>query len=55
MWDCELADEAYRGYAVACHDEGRSLLDFVGPESEDYRHEHGEDVNWDCEELGVGG
>ena len=55
MWDCELADEAYGGDAVACHDEGGALLDFVGPEGEDDCHEHGEDVDWDCEELGVGG
>jgi hypothetical protein len=55
MWDRELADKAYRGDAVACHDERRPLLDSVGPEGEDDGHEHGEDVNWDCEELGVGG
>jgi hypothetical protein len=51
----ELADEAYSSDAIACHDERRSLMDFVGPECEDDGHEHGEDVDWDCEELGIGG
>ena len=53
--NCELADEAYRGDTVARHDERRPLLDSVGPESEDDCHEHGEDVDWDREELGVRG
>ena len=55
MWDRELADKAYRGDAVACHDERRPLLDSVGPEGEDDGHEHSEDVDWDREELGVRG
>jgi hypothetical protein len=53
--DRELANETCRRDAVARHDEGRSLLHFVRPECENDGHEHREDVDWDCEELGVGG
>ena len=41
--------------AEAGHDEGGALLHAVGPEGEDEDHDGGEDVDWDCEELCVGG
>lgn len=55
MRDGEFRDEAYNGEAEAGHDEWGALLDAVGPEGEDEDHDRGEDVDWDCEELGIGG
>ena len=55
VWDRELANETCRCDAVASHDEGRPLLHFIRPECEDNGHEHGEDVDRNREELGVGG
>ncbi len=45
--NCKLADEAHGGQTEAGHDEGRALLDSVGPEGEDQGHDHGEDVDGD--------
>ena len=51
----KLADETCCGDAEASHNEGRSLFDSIGSESEDQGHGHGEDVDGDRHELGVCG
>lgn len=53
--DSELANEPCGCDAIANYDEGRSLLDFIGPECEDDGHDHREDVDWYGEQLGTGG
>lgn len=53
--DSELANEPCGCDAIANHDEGRSLLDFIGPECEDDGHDHREDVDGYGEQLGTGG
>jgi hypothetical protein len=53
--DGELAYKAERGDGKSYHDERGALLDSVRPESEYDCHDHREDIDGDCEELGVGG
>ena len=53
MRDGELGDEANGRDAVASDDEGGPDLRVVGPESEDYGYDGGEEVDWDGQELGV--
>ncbi len=51
----KLAEEAHKGDAEAGHDEGGSLLNMVGPEGKNERHQEGEDVNGYRHELRVSG
>lgn len=55
MRDCELGYEAAGGDYIAGDDEGGAHAGVVGPPGEDEGDDGGEDVDWDGEELGVGG
>jgi hypothetical protein len=51
--DGELRDEAYDGDAVAADDPERAYLGQVGAPGPDEGDDCGEDVYWNCQELGV--